>query len=98
MSKWNLAKRLHMVHHADAQLAASTHGIDGHIYNGADDSPITVEELFRLHGLTDNHVTEAMQQELNPWDMIVDTTRIREELNYRPIFPSFYTARDAEAL
>ncbi|WP_235550977.1 NAD-dependent epimerase/dehydratase family protein [Paenibacillus sp. Soil787] len=102
MSNWNLGKRLHMVHHADVSqallLAASTHGIDGHIYNVADDSPITVEELFRLHGRTDIHVTEAMQQEFNPWDMIVDTTRIREELNYRPIFPSFYTARDAGAL
>lgn len=102
MSKWNLAKRLHMVHHADVSqallLAACTHGIDGHIYNVADDSPTTVEELFRLHGLTGNHLTEAMQQEFNPWDMIVDTTRIREELNYRPIFPSFYTARDAGAL
>ncbi|NOU87498.1 NAD-dependent epimerase/dehydratase family protein [Paenibacillus sp. LMG 31460] len=102
MSKWNLAKRLHMVHHADVSqallLASCMHGINGHIYNVADDSPITVEELFRLHGLTDHHLTEAMQQEFNPWDMIVDTTRIREELNYRPIFPSFYSARDAGAL
>ncbi|MDQ0875666.1 nucleoside-diphosphate-sugar epimerase [Paenibacillus sp. V4I3] len=102
MSKWNLAKRLHMVHHADVSqallLAACMHGIDGNIYNVADDSPITVEELFRLHGFTDNQLTEAMQQEFNPWDMIVDTTRIREELNYRPIFPSFYSARDAGAL
>ncbi|MGM0881588.1 MAG: NAD-dependent epimerase/dehydratase family protein [Bacillota bacterium] len=102
MSKWNPAKRLHMVHHADVSqallLAASTSGIDGRIYNVADDSPITTAELFQLHDQTDQVSAEAFQQEFNPWDMIVDTTRIREELNYRPIFPSFYTARDAGTL
>ncbi|OXM82380.1 hypothetical protein [Paenibacillus rigui] len=42
---------------------------------------------------------EAMgQHAFHPWDMIVDTSRIRDELNYRPIFPSFYTAGDAGAL
>ncbi|WP_314590937.1 NAD(P)-dependent oxidoreductase [Paenibacillus terrigena] len=102
MSKWHPAKRLHMVHHADVSqallLAASTPGIDGHIYNVADDSPITAAELFQLHHQSDQLAAEATQQPFNPWDMIVDTNRIRNELNYRPIFPSFYTARDAGAL
>ncbi|MGG3573380.1 NAD(P)-dependent oxidoreductase [Bacillus gobiensis] len=102
MSKWNPAKRLHMVHHADVGqallLAAFTPDIDGHIYNVADDSPITVAELFQLNGLPHQESEETLQQGLNPWDMIVDTTRIRDELNYRPIFPSFYTAREAGAL
>ncbi|RAV11512.1 NAD-dependent epimerase/dehydratase family protein [Paenibacillus contaminans] len=100
MSKWNPAKRLHMVHHADVSqallVAASAPGIDGRIYNVADDAPISVAELFKLH---DNQISsEAQQQDFNPWDMIVDTTRIRDELHYRPIFPSFYTARDAGAI
>ncbi|MEF2965899.1 NAD(P)-dependent oxidoreductase [Paenibacillus sp. M1] len=100
MSKWNPAKRLHMVHHADVSqallLAASTPGIDGRIYNVADDAPFSVAELYQLH---DNPISpEAQQQDFNPWDMIVDTTRIRDELHYRPIFPSFYTARDAGAI
>ncbi|MCU6797452.1 NAD(P)-dependent oxidoreductase [Paenibacillus sp. WQ 127069] len=102
MSKWNPAKRLHMVHHADVGqallLATSTSDIDGRIYNVADDSPITVSELVQLHGFPHQELTGSLQQEFNPWDMIVDTTRIRDELNYRPIFPSFYTARDAGAL
>ncbi|MEW9702506.1 NAD-dependent epimerase/dehydratase family protein [Paenibacillus sp. SI8] len=102
MRTWNPAKRLHMVHHADVSqsllLAASTPGIDGRIYNVADDAPISVAELFQHHGFTGQESAEIEQQAFNPWDMIVDTTRIRAELNYRPIFPSFYTARDAGAL
>ncbi|MFD0675737.1 MULTISPECIES: NAD-dependent epimerase/dehydratase family protein [unclassified Paenibacillus] len=100
MRNWNPAKRLHMVHHADASqalmLAASYPGIDGRIYNVADDAPISVAELFQIHHSEIS--SEAQQQEFNPWDMIVDTTRIRDELHYRPIFPSFYSARDAGAI
>jgi nucleoside-diphosphate-sugar epimerase len=102
MSKWQPAKRLHMIHHADVSqallLTASTPGIDGCVYNVADDAPMTKAELFQLHHQTDQLEVEAEEQPFNPWDMIVDTTRIREELNYRPIYPSFYTARDAGAL
>jgi nucleoside-diphosphate-sugar epimerase len=101
-SKWQPAKRLHMIHHADVSqallLAASTPGIDGRIYNVADDAPITKVELFQLHHQSDRLEVDAEQQPFNPWDMIVDTTRIRDELNFRPIYPSFYTARDAGAL
>jgi nucleoside-diphosphate-sugar epimerase len=34
----------------------------------------------------------------DPWEGIVDTTRIRRELGFRPIYPSVYTAEDAGAL
>lgn len=97
---WNPAKRIHMAHHADVSqalmLAAFTPGIDGRIYNVADDAPISVAELFQIHH--GEVPSEALQKDYNPWDMIVDTTRIREELLYRPIYPSFYSARDAGAL
>lgn len=99
-SKWNPARRIHMAHHADVSqalmLAAFTSGIDGRIYNIADDAPISVAEILELHNA--DLSPEAMQQEYDPWDMIVDTTRIRDELHYRPIYPSFYTARDAGVL
>ncbi|WP_400246196.1 NAD-dependent epimerase/dehydratase family protein [Niallia sp. JL1B1071] len=100
LRSWNPAKRIHMVHHADICqaliLAASTQGIDGRIYNVADDAPISVAELLQLYNSEIS--SEGQQQEYNPWDMVVDTMRIREELHYRPIFPSFYTARDAGAI
>lgn len=97
---WNPAKRIHMAHHADISqalmLAASTPGIDGRIYNVADDAPISVAELLQLHHSEIS--PEALQQDFDPWDMVVDTTRIRDELHYRPIYPSFYSARDVGAL
>ncbi|WP_159888560.1 NAD-dependent epimerase/dehydratase family protein [Paenibacillus puerhi] len=100
LRNWNPAKRIHMAHHADISqaltLAASTPGMNGRIYNVADDAPISVAELLQLHHSEIS--SEALQQDYDPWDMIVDTTRIREELHYRPIYPSFYTARDAGAL
>ncbi|MFB5763831.1 NAD-dependent epimerase/dehydratase family protein [Paenibacillus medicaginis] len=100
LRNWNPAKRMHMAHHADVaqalMLAASTPGIDGRIYNVADDAPIAVAELLQLHNSEVS--SEALQQDFHPWDQVVDTTRIREELNYRPIYPSFYSARDAGAI
>lgn len=99
-SQWNPARRIHMAHHADISqalmLAASIPGIDGRIYNVADDAPISVAEMLQLHQAEPS--PEALQQPYDPWDMIVDTSRIRDELHYRPIYPSFYTARDAGAL
>lgn len=99
MRNWNPAKRIHMIHHADVGqallLAASVPGIDGRIYNVADDAPISAAELARLHN--SELSPEAPLQEYHPWDMVVDTTRIRDELHFRPIFPSFYSARDAGA-
>lgn len=100
LRNWHPAKRFHMAHHADVgqalMLAASAQGIDGRIYNVGDDAPISVAELLQLHH-SDN-TPEASGQEYDAWDMVVDTTRIRDELNYRPIYPSFYTAKDAGAL
>ncbi|WP_145947445.1 NAD(P)-dependent oxidoreductase [Paenibacillus sp. Y412MC10] len=100
LRNWNPAKRFSMVHHADVSqalmLAASTPGIDGRIYNVGDDAPTSVAELLQLHHSEIS--SEALQQDFDPWDMVVDTTRIREELHYRPIYPSFYSARDAGAI
>lgn len=100
LRNWNPAKRFSIVHHADVSqalmLAASTPGIDGRIYNVGDDAPISVAELLQLHHSEIS--PEALQQDFDPWDMVVDTTRIREELHYRPIYPSFYSARDAGAI
>lgn len=100
LRNWNPARRLHRAHHADVSqallLAATASNIDGRIYNVADDAPISVAELLQLHNSESS--AEALQQDFDPWDMIFDTTRIRDELHYRPIYPSFYSARDAGVL
>lgn len=101
MRDWHPAKRLHLVHHADVSQAllraVATPGIDGHIYNVADDAPISSAELLRLNGQEDQSQDGTSPLD-NPWEMIVDTERLREELGFRPIYPSYYAARDAGTL
>lgn len=101
MRDWHPAKRLHLVHHADVSQAllraVATPGIDGHIYNVADDAPISSAELLRLNGQKDQSQDGTSPLD-NPWEMIVDTERLREELGFRPIYPSYYAARDAGTL
>jgi nucleoside-diphosphate-sugar epimerase len=97
--QWPGHQRLHLIHHADAAQAVirALHapGIDGRVYNAADESPVTAVELHALNGVPfpDSPVGEA-----DPWHGIVDTTRIRLELGFRPYHPSVWSARDAGAL
>jgi nucleoside-diphosphate-sugar epimerase len=98
---WPAHQRLQMVHHADVAQALSralaAGGVDGRIYNAADDAPVTAWELLTIGGELVGG--EAAERELaDPWMGIVDTARIRAELGYRPIYPTVYTARDAGAL
>jgi nucleoside-diphosphate-sugar epimerase len=98
---WPAHKRLHMVHHADVgqgiERALRADGVDGGIYNVADDAPVTALELLRLAG--EPVAPDAATRPLDdPWDGIVDTTRIRRDLGFRPIHPTVYTAADAGAL
>jgi nucleoside-diphosphate-sugar epimerase len=101
---WPAHQRLHMVHHTDAaqalNRALAADGVDGQIFNAADDAPVTAWELLALGGAGEEPVdAEAGARELaDPWAGIVDTARIQAELGYRPIFPTVYTARDAGAL
>lgn len=92
---WPAAKRLHLVHHADVDqgimLSLDKPQAGGEIYNVADDNPITIAEIRRLNGLP---VPEnAMDNQVDdPWEGIVDTTKIKAELGFRPHYPSIYSA------
>nr|WP_281276423.1 NAD(P)-dependent oxidoreductase [Dictyobacter kobayashii] len=98
---WHPAKRLHMVHHADVSQAllraVATSGIDGQIYNVADDAPMSLAELRHLNGLPEG-ASDAAAPLNDPWEGIVDILRIRDELGFRPFYPSYYAARDAGVL
>ena len=102
MRNWNPARKQSVVHHEDVcqalLLAASILGISGHIYNVADDNPVSVGELFQLSGEPAPVPPEGRWPGFNQWDMIVDTTRIKSELNFQPKYPSIYVARDRDAL
>lgn len=97
---WPAHRRLHLVHHADAGQAVlralHAEGVDGRAFNVADDAPVTAAELHRLYGRPAD--AEAADRPLeDPWAGIVDTTAIRADLGFRPVFPTIYTAWDAGA-
>jgi hypothetical protein len=63
----------------------------------ADDEPVTVADVLQLHG--QRSAEDAANQPLDdPWEGIVDTARIRDELGFRPIYPNLRAAVDAGAL
>jgi nucleoside-diphosphate-sugar epimerase len=102
MIHWNPLKKMSMVHHEDVGqallLAASTPGIGSRIYNIADDKLITISELYKLHGGPEQIPTKDGWLMSNLWELALDTERIKNELNFRPKYPSVYTARDMGAL
>jgi nucleoside-diphosphate-sugar epimerase len=97
--QWPGHQRLQLIHHADAAQAVGralhAPGIDGRVYNAADESPVTAVELHALNGVPfpDHPAGDA-----DLWHGMVDTTRIRQELGFRPWYPSVWSARDAGAL
>jgi nucleoside-diphosphate-sugar epimerase len=97
--RWPGHQRLHLLHHADAAQAVAralhASGVDGRVYNAADESPVTAVEL---HGLNGVPFPDRPVGEPDLWHGIVDTTRLRWELGFRPWYPSVWSARDAGAL
>jgi nucleoside-diphosphate-sugar epimerase len=99
--RWNPGQRMHLLHQADASqalmLAADADGIDGRIYNAADDEPIAAGDIMKLHG---EPVQEgAAERALDPaWMQLVDTGKIKRELGFAPMYPSLRAAAAASAL
>lgn len=94
-------QRVQLVHQADAAQALwrvlRAPGIAGRVYNVADDAPVSALELLQLTGA---RIPEGMAERASddPWHGVVSNRRIREELGFRPLYPSLWTARDAGAL
>ncbi|MBB5158004.1 NAD-dependent epimerase/dehydratase family protein [Saccharopolyspora phatthalungensis] len=100
-TEWPLHKRFHLVHHADVSQALIrltwAAGVDGEVFNVADDSAVTALELLDINGQPAS--PDAADRPLdNPWGDVLDSGKIRRELGFRPIYPTVYTARDAGAL
>jgi nucleoside-diphosphate-sugar epimerase len=95
---WNPAKRIQLAHHADVSqalmLALDSPAGAGRIYNVADDEPATNAAILQHFGEPIPDLATAPPID-DPWEGIVDTSRIREELGFRPIYPSFEAAREA---
>jgi nucleoside-diphosphate-sugar epimerase len=91
-----------MVHHLDVAqaliLLLRNDGLNGEIYNIADDAPITLYELADSVGQA-AHTFETMEASLNdPFEGIMDISKLRRVTGYRPLVPSYYVARHLDIL
>ncbi|MFD5632199.1 MULTISPECIES: NAD-dependent epimerase/dehydratase family protein [unclassified Streptomyces] len=98
---WAASQRLQMAHHADVAqgLLRLLHapGIDGRVYNIADDAPVTALELHLLNGV-EIPAEAHTRTDPDPWFGVMSAERIRRDLGFRPLFPTVWAARDAGAL
>jgi nucleoside-diphosphate-sugar epimerase len=98
---WAGHQRLAMAHHADVTQGLLrllyAPGAAGRKYNIADDAPVTAVELHQLNG-AELPAELAERVDPDPWYGLTSTIRIRDELGFRPLYPSVWTARDAGAL
>ena len=78
-------------------VALRTPGIEGRIYHATDDAPVSAHDIHRLAGLA-LPPEAAGKQDPNPWMGVTDNVPLRDELGWRPLYPSVWTARDAGAL
>lgn len=96
LNDWSPAKRIQLVHHADVAQAIKLAIIlkASGVFNITDDAPITISELRQLYNFPDTP-DELVS---DSWEMIVSNWKIREQLGFRPIYSTFYTAVDAGTL
>ncbi|MBW8802298.1 MAG: NAD(P)-dependent oxidoreductase [Catenulisporales bacterium] len=98
---WHPSRRLQMVHHADVAqgltLALRTEGVSGETFNIADDSAVTLAEIYTYMG---RELTPEMTERpvTDPWFGIADNSKARRMLGFRPIYPTMRQAQDADAM
>jgi nucleoside-diphosphate-sugar epimerase len=103
LNKWkrHSGSRMHMVHHLDVAQALimllERDGLNGEIFNIADDAPITLYELADSVGKA-AEAFEAIQAPLaDPFEGITDVSKLRK-IGFRLMVPSYYVARDLDIL
>jgi nucleoside-diphosphate-sugar epimerase len=99
--KRHSGSRMHMVHHLDVAQALimllERDGLNGEIFNIADDAPITLYELADSVGKAVD-AFEAMEAPLaDPFEGITDISKLRK-IGFRLLVPSYYVARDLDIL
>ncbi|MBB5395277.1 NAD(P)-dependent oxidoreductase [Mucilaginibacter sp. AK015] len=103
LKKWNRHSgwRMQMVHHLDVaqgiQILLQTDGLNGQIYNIADDAPISLYELADAFGKATETFDAEQGPLTDPFEGIMDISKLRK-IGYRPLVPSYYVARDLDIL
>jgi nucleoside-diphosphate-sugar epimerase len=104
LKKWrrHSGYRMHMVHHLDVAQALTillhTDGLNGEIFNLADDAPISLYELVDSFGLAADTFDPAEGPLAKPFEGIMDISKLRNRTSFRPLVPSYYAARDLDIL
>jgi nucleoside-diphosphate-sugar epimerase len=100
--KRHSGSRMHMVHHLDVAqaliLLLHTDGLNGEIFNVADDAPITLYELADSVGQVTDAFDPVEGPLTDPFEGILDTSKLRITTGFRPLVPSYYVARDLDIL
>ena len=100
--KRHSGSRMHMVHHLDVAqaliLLLHTDGLNGEIFNVADDAPISMYELADSFGRAADTFDPAERSLINPFEGIMDISKLRNMTGFRPLVPSYYVARDLDIL
>lgn len=104
LKKWkrHSASRMHMVHHLDVAqallLLLHTDGLDGEIFNVADDAPVSLYELVDSFGLAADTFDPAEGPLTKPFEGVMDISKLRNRTGFRPLVPGYYVARDLDIL
>ena len=90
--KWHPAKRMSVIHHEDIATAlklALDGAMDGQTVNIADESPLTIYEIFQVLGETFESSSEPLQ---DPWAGHVDVSFARS-IGFQPKIATIYQAK-----
>jgi len=104
LKKWkrHSGSRMHMVHHLDVAQALTlllhTDGLNGEIFNVADDAPVTLYELADSVGKVADTFDTVEEPLADPFEGILDISKLRSRTGFRPLVPSYYVARDLDIL
>ncbi|RYF95879.1 MAG: NAD(P)-dependent oxidoreductase, partial [Chitinophagaceae bacterium] len=94
--------RLHMVHHLDVaqglMILLQNDGLNGEIFNVVDDAPISIYELADSFGVANESFPADPGPLKDPFDGIMDASKLRRLTGFRPLVPSYYVARDLDLL
>lgn len=100
LKRWkrHSGSRMHMVHHLDVAQALTlllhTDGLNGELFNVCDDAPITLYELADSVGQAADIFDTAEEPLADPFEGIMDISKLRSATGFRPLVPSYYVARD----
>jgi len=94
--------RMHMGHHLDVAqallLLLQCDGLQGETFNVADDAPISCYEIARSFGMEADAFDPSVPPPANPFQNIMDISKLRTRTGFRPLVPSFHVAQDLDIL